>query len=480
MLETMADIKELEKLRPCGRLETYSTARHSLGYYNNVALAATYVSSSPPQSRENSVYVALKQVIAKHVNLSAIPLNEDKSYSDVYFARLPSIDLRTCVELRERKKPMPKDGEVDEELDELFKEQHNRNFKDGLGSKPFWRLAVLTSSTDTFKFTAAWVFHHALADGASALLFHETFLNALNNEGPNLDASPVVKSPTIPLPPPFEEQHPMTISWPFFLNAVAKSLLPSIFDKHPAKLWTGSNIPSELTRAPRFHSRTIVLSADTTKRLAQLSRNQGVTITATLQALLAATLFANIPSNDFDKVKIAAPISMRPFLQNVPADQMTNAISSYDFKHHRPPAAPQKTGALQYFSWPEAIAVKSSIQAAVAKAGCDNPIALLKYVSNMHDFFTSNLGKPRVPSAELSNIGVYKPKSEGEWRIGRMTFSQCANPTAAALNVNVVTGGDGNASLNVSWCEGAVEEGLAGKVMEGLEEGIVGLVEGEV
>jgi len=83
-----------------------------------------------------------------------------------------------------------------------------------------------------------------------------------------------------------------------------------------------------------------------------------------------------------------------------------------------------------------------------------------------------------MPSAELSNIGVYKPKSEGEWRIGRMTFSQCANPTAAALNVNVVTGGDGNASLNVSWCEGAVEEELVGRVMEGLKEGIVGLVEG--
>ena len=474
----MTDMKELEKLRPCGRLETYSTARHALGYYNNVALAATYISSSPPQSLETSIYAALKQVIAKHVNLSATPVNEDKSYPDVYFARLPSIDLRTCVELRERKKPVPKDGEVDKELDELFKEQHNRNFKDELGSKPFWRLAVLTSSTEKSTFTAVWVFHHALADGASALLFHETFLGVLKDQAPILEPSPIVQSPAIPLPPPFEEQHPMTISWPVFLNAVVKSLLPSVFDKRPAKLWTGNDISSELTQAPGFHSRTIVFSADTTKRLAQLSRKQGVTVTATLQALLAASLFANIPANDFNKVAIAAPISMRPFLQNVPDDQMTNAIASYDFTHHRPTPATQNSGALQYFSWPEVLAVKSSIQAAVAKHGHDNPIALLKYVSNMHDFLTSNLGKPRMPSAELSNIGVYKPKSEGEWRIARMTFSQCANPTAAALNVNVVTGGDGNASLNVSWCEGAVEEGLVGKVMEGLEEGIVGLVEG--
>jgi hypothetical protein len=94
----------------------------------------------------------------------------------------------------------------------------------------------------------------------------------------------------------------------------------------------------------------------------------------------------------------------------------------------------------------------------------------------MQSFFTGHQGKPRASSAELSNIGVYKPKSEGIWQIGRMTFSQCANPTGGAFGVNVVTGGDGCASLNFCWCEDAMEEGLLEKVVEGIRDGVRDLV----
>ncbi|KAF2821384.1 hypothetical protein CC86DRAFT_373726 [Ophiobolus disseminans] len=476
----MVNVKELARLRPCGRLETYSTARHHLGYYNNVILAATYLSSLSSHSLEPFIYFALIEVIAKHSNLSAIPLDEDKSYPDVHFVRLPSIDLRTCVELRERKGSLSKDGEADEELDGILMEQHGRGFAEDLGMKPFWRLTVLRSSTENTTFTAVWAFHHALLDGASALMFHDSFLSALSkhSQGPDLNPTPIVDSPTGPLPPPFEEQHTMTISWLFFLGAIASSLLPSIFDKRPPNLWTGNRIPEEITSVPKFNSRTFVLAADTVKRLAQLSRGQGVTVTASLHALVAASLFANLPEHDFDKVNIAAPVSMRPFLEDVPDDQMTNAITSYEITHHRPtPTHSEKGGALQYFSWAEARSVKSAIQATVAKTGSDNSIALLKYVSNIHDFLTSNLGKERTLSTELSNVGVYKPKSEGEWKIGRMTFSQCANPMDAAFHINVVTGGDGNASLNASWCDGAVEEDLIGKVMDGLKKAVEQLVE---
>jgi hypothetical protein len=132
-------------------------------------------STSRPQSLKGSIYAALKQVITKYQILSAIVLNEDKSHLDVYFARLPSIDLRRCVEFSRRKSPEPRDGELDAELEQLLTEQHDRNFKDNVGS-PFWRFAVLTSSSNDSTFTAAWIFHHALADGSSALLFHETFI----------------------------------------------------------------------------------------------------------------------------------------------------------------------------------------------------------------------------------------------------------------------------------------------------------------
>jgi hypothetical protein len=480
----MVEVKELVKIRPCGRLESYSTARHHLGYYNNVGLTATYFTSSSTDSLEASIYSALRKVITENPNLSAIPLNEEKSSPDVYFARLPTIDLRSCVMFQARTEALPQDGNVDEELDQLLAEQHARNFKDDLGAKPFWRLTVLTSPSDINTFTATWTFHHALSDGSSALLFHEALLAGLNSFDRVSDMDPIVKVLSTPLPPPFEDSHPMNISWSFFLGTLAKIILPSYFDKRPDKLWTGNPVPTEIPSPPLFNFRTLIFSANTTKRLAQVSRKHDVSVTCTLECLLAASLFTHLPADQFDRVKFSNPMAMRRFLKDVPDDQMTNALALFQYTHQRPALASEenktKPAVLQNFSWPDAHSVKTAIASEHAKGGADNPIALLKYVSNMHDNFKRMLGKPRQASMELSNIGMYKKKDlDGKWKIGRVTFSQCPNPTGAAICVNVATGGDGNASVNFCWFEGAVQREFVGKVLEGLREGVRALVEGD-
>jgi hypothetical protein len=83
-----------------------------------------------------------------------------------------------------------------------------------------------------------------------------------------------------------------------------------------------------------------------------------------------------------------------------------------------------------------------------------------------------------MQSFELSNIRVYRSKDEQreEWRIGRMTFSQCAIPTGAAFEVNIVTGGDGNMMGNFCWSADNVEEDLVEKVVEGIERGVAVLL----
>jgi hypothetical protein len=479
----MTDPTKLEKLRPCGRLETFSTARHHLGFYKNVGFTVEYTSSGVPEvSLESQVYVALRHVIAEHPNLSVIPLNEDQSYPNVYLARLPEIDLRKCVEFRGRKTPFSKDGEADEELDELLAEQHSRDSKEELGSKPFWRLIVLTLPNDATKFTATWMWHHALADGASALLFHESFTAGLNSAEMTSDANPIIKSTTTDLLPPLEDLHPMPISWSFFLGAIFSSLLPSLFAKRPAKLWTGNAVPTDATSIPHPRYRTLVLSTETTRKLAQVSREEKTSVTATLQCLLAASLFANLPATEYDRLKIQGPISMKRFL-NVEEKQMTNAITTYSYLHSRPLSpltATSTSNVLQKLSWNEARAVKSTITAELAKEGRDSPIALLRYVSDMPKYFLEKLGQPRDPTTEISNVGVWQVKQESEdkWKVGRMVFSQCPNLVTGAFAVSAVTGGDGNAVLNFCWCEGAVEEGMMQKVVEGVREGVEGLVGG--
>lgn len=468
---TMTTLADLEKIRPCGRLETYSTARHHLGVYKNVGFTATYYTSEVgPLSLEPIVFAALRHVINEHPVLSAIALNEDKSFPNVYFARLPEIDLRTCVQIRERIQQIPKDGERDEDLDALLPEQHSRGFQEDAGLKPFWRIVVLKSPSQQNTFTLSWFFHHALADGVSAFLFHEAFLAGLEAHTSDRDASPIVIPPQSSLVPPLEDLHPMIISWPFFLAAILAALLPSIFGQRPTKLWTGAPVPTTINVIPQPQYHTVVLSTEITKRLMHMARNEKTSITAVLQCLVAATLFASLPSEKYEKLKIDGPISIRRFLDLDHAqNRMTNAITQYSFEHVRtyPQSESNSNSALHQFSWDEARAVKASIVSEVAKMGNNNPIALLRYVSDMPKYFMEKLGQPRNPSVEISNVGRWRGGVDGnaKWRVGRMVFSQSPNVTSCAFAVNVITGGDGNLVLNFSWCEGAVEEGFLNKVI---------------
>ncbi|KAE8863508.1 hypothetical protein PTNB73_06715 [Pyrenophora teres f. teres] len=481
----MPDPTIFEKLRPCGRLETHSTARHHLGLYKTVGLTAEYkVPSSTQLSLESHVYGALRHVISHHSNLSAIALSEDQSYPNAYFARLPAINLRTCVEFLQRKSPFPEDDESDQELDKILVQQHSRDFKQDLGSKPFWRVLVVTSPGDVTRFTATWVWHHALADGISGFIFHDSFLAGLNSLKEEDSTDPIVKSPSTPLLPPLEELHPMPISWPFFLHAILASILPSIFAKRPVKLWTGRPIPLDVTIESKTRLRTLVFSKPTTTKLAQVSRREKTSVTATLQCLLTASLFSLLPAAEYQRLIIEGPMSVRRFL-NVKDDQMTDAFAQYQFLHERTANDAQARPILQYFSWDTARAVKSVIAAEAAKGGNDNFIALLRYVSSMHQFLLGKMGKPRTPSAEVSNVGVWQgaksqaTQSETKWRIGRMVFSQSHNIVANPFAMNVVTGGDGNAVASFCWSEAAVDEDFMNKVIDGVREGVEELAVGE-
>ncbi|KAI8941963.1 hypothetical protein NX059_000073 [Plenodomus lindquistii] len=344
---------------------------------------------------------------------------EDQSYPEVYFARLPSVDLRTCAEFRKRESPLPGDGEKDDDLDEILAEQHGRNFKDGRGSRPSWQLIVLVSDDESGTFIASWFYHHALAEGASALLFHQTLLEGIN-AALDTQPNPIVLSPDIPLLPPLEGLHPMPISWSFFIQTIARAVMPSIFAKRPQGLWTGRLVPADIQSIPMPHHCSTVFSAQTTKKLAEVCRKESTTVTAALQALLAAVLFSTLTPEECERLQIDGPMSMRPLL-DVKDDEMITAISQYTFTHIRRSRSSvsedeSQEAAIQFFSWSEACAVKSSISAVIANQGRDNPIALLKYASDMPKFFLEKLGKARSPSAELWNVGMWK-KGQRWWSL---------------------------------------------------------------
>ena len=467
-----------------GRLETFSTARHHLGFYKNVGCAATYSNPSLTTSLESIIFRALRIVIARHAMLSAIPLQEDKSYPDVYFARLPSIDLRDCVQFIERTKSVG-EGERDEEVDRVLQEQHNRIFKENVGTKPFWRLVVLHEPSNPGNFTAVWVFHHALADGSSALVFHQTLLSALQtvSTAASEEESTIVESPDTPLVPPLEELHPLPISVGFIFKALLGLWFPSWFNPRPAKLWTGGPISND-PKLLQANISSLVLSSVTTKKLLDLSRANKTTMTGTLECIVASALLANLDSESYERVVVDGPISMRRFMKwegGSLEDELVSGMTEYAYTHNRPASSPPPSSS---FSWADARGVRAAIQKEIDKDGRNSVVGLLRWVDDIQKFFTDQLGKERANSFEMSNIGAYREKkAEGgdvEWKIGRCLFSQCPNVAGAAFASNVVTGGDGCAVMTLTWFEGIVEEDLMERVIRSIEKEVATLVDSDV
>ncbi|KAH7112125.1 alcohol acetyltransferase [Dendryphion nanum] len=492
----MPQPKDLEFLRPCGNIERYSTSRHHLGYYLNIQITASYSHPSSPHPLPRIIFSALEKVIHRHPILSAIPIDEDKNTT--FFARLPEINLSSCVQFIERRGPVPTGTQSDTELDRIIETQHNIGFTTNYADRPFWRVVVLYESGVSRAFSLVWVVHHAIGDGTSGLVFHRCFLKALRSvgegegegEGGDGDIA-VVKSSSEKLFPTLEELHPLPLSVGF----LAKQQWREWFPLPRSSTYTGSPISLFPTHLDT-NFRSLILSKQTTSDLLTLSRNNKTTLTATIQCLIAASLFASLDPAKFNTLEANGATSLRRFLKLPDKSRSIDEeigvwVSRYGSQHHRPPApapAPAAQSAnptdlenenenevLRLFSWSEARRIRVDITSQLDKNMRDQSSALLRWVPDIFALFEKRIGRDREHSFELSNLGREEGKEESGWKLERCIFSQVASVTGAAVEFGLATGGDGCAVLGVSWNGGAVrEEGFVEGVLEGVERGLGG------
>ncbi|KAL1962165.1 hypothetical protein VTN77DRAFT_511 [Rasamsonia byssochlamydoides] len=462
--------KKLERLRPVGPLEEYSTARHHLRFYFNVAVTATYrLSEGAVLPIKNHIYRACEILIAQHSNLAAIPVDEGTRAP--YFARLPEIDLDKCVSFQQRSQNYaashdPEQPSRDVELDELLQIQHNTPFSPGL---PYWRLCILTDPADVRQFTAVFVYHHAIGDGSSGKAFHNTFTRALREVQllPSGVAKNPVIPPTSPLLPSLEEVMPLPVS---MLYLAKEFLYSKIGPRNDPLLWTGSHIKAPLTNLIRH----VVLSKSTTMKLRKACQMNGTTVTAALQAMIARVIFNHVPAT-FKKLRCSGAISLRRWLlETITEDSIGVWVQEYEEVYERDNFNGQE------FPWDEARRSRRTIEHVLEQKGRNQSIGLLKYVSDYHrDLFLSKVGKPRHSSFELSNIGAYVVDSDSPPHapeVGRMVFSQSANVTGSALAVSAITGGDGCLVLSFTWQKDVLESDFIKTLIDGLKQGLDELV----
>ncbi|KAH6878523.1 hypothetical protein BKA58DRAFT_427212 [Alternaria rosae] len=478
------DTQKVRMLRPLGKSEQLSAVSHALGFFKNVGMSAHYTLSNSTESPDlkRVIYAALTDVVEKHSILSAIPI--DEASPEAYFARLGSINLTKCVFWKTRT-GCATQGEGDRELDTILEEQHNIDFKSSYGGLPFWRLIILQDCRTGSSFTASFIFHHSLGDGATGSIFHTSFLQALNI-AISLPCSVahsntcIAVDPKIQLVEPLEQLHPLPIN-------------PNPRD-HRAdggeelKEWFGKPIHTTL----KSHYKTLYFSSATTAKFTKRCKDNGITVTSGLTAVLAGALFSVLPDT-VEALTGIIPINLRPWL-DLPPNSADAAMGSFiDAMKVQIRRSQYKESGNDQESTISGLRAARHTANALQKYLTANAsptgepytsIAPFKLIPDIAAVFTSMLGTTRDAAFEISNLGRFLPspaahlspsnETGAHWRIGRMVFSRSAVAFGAAVTTSVVTGVNGGLSVGICWQEGVVEGRVIEQVMKRCREGVEG------
>ncbi|CAG8375958.1 unnamed protein product [Penicillium salamii] len=447
---------QFENLRPVGRLEQYSTSRHQVGFYVNVAVAATYhIPDAYVLPVKDYVYQACEAAIVEHPALSAIVA--DDHTQEPYFVRLPQLDLDRIISMQDRKPGLlatEANGEPAPDLDlqTLLATEHNTPFK---APDAFWRLRVLLDVEDECQFTVVFVFHHAIGDGTSGKAFHQTFLHALGSIVDSEKTKSVIDSPSNPLLPNIERISSMSLS---FLYLAKKLFQAKVYSHRPAGLWSGSKIMAPIqTRVRLIPFSKLLVSA-----VRDLCRAHKTTITALLQTVVARALFANIPDS-YTQLVCTGALSCRRWLPEITDEMIGVWVQGFEESYSR-----DAVSAL----WDEARRSRKNIESVMKMKGKDASINLLQFVDDyQQELCLSKIGKERDTSFEVSNIGFVPPQmSADKPAIHGMVFSQSASVMGNAVEFSAATGGDGCLVLSVSWQQGVVEPDLVNEVVDSVKQ----------
>lgn len=498
---------ELEKLRPLGKsfhllchsassviplltsspgnLESSLATWNSLKFHYNLGVTGYYILQpfSSVISLESTVYAALAQVLTQHPILSAIPITTPPTPEKPYFARLPSFDLQNCVTFTERQLPFPGPGH-DPELDKLLETPHNEPFENTSNDTPFWRLLVLTpeGASSDHTFTASFIWHPALGDMESGVIFHRCFLEALNSS-PTPLKSAMFKPPKEDLLLPLEGLH----TFPVTLKKRFQTFISAKFASIPRGIWAGNLVMEKGAR--KFRSFT--LGEEVSRGFRELCQMHSTTVQATLQIIVAAELFGML-DRKFLRVTAVVPVSLRGWLNEKQVGE--GAMGSWGSVIHDSYTRDEVGVGFggEVFKWDEAKRAKGVVVRYLEERGRDNAVGLLRYVGDFEKYWWSKVGKPREGAFEVADAGAFNARKEKpeageagelngghgeEWRMGRMVISQSAGITQAAICISVVTGGDGGLTLGFAWQETVVEGDKVKKLMREMERVMGELVE---
>lgn len=453
-----------------GKLEGLAAVAHDLDLYTTAGLSVHYKASeaSKISDVDSLIYSALGQVLSDLPMMFAVPIVTKDA--DMYFVRLPSIDLRTVTSFVQRKSPVSQDGKGrDVELDNTLQEQVNINFKSDDGVLPVWRLIILYDDADKQQFTANFMCHHGIADGVSFQILHRAFQKALHNLSRSQSNTPsqvnhiISSQEDAEIGPQLESIHSL---------ATPEEAPPSDAPKHNDWLGNTTKLPNKTGYA------TLTLTQSMVQAFTKDCRKNKVPVPAGLNALITKTLYSNLPP-DTESMDVNIPVDIRSDLPPSAVDGvMGNFFDAFRTRIFRSDFCEQGSSELGDI-WVAARKVQADTRKYFSRMGPDGQtylnIAGLKNIPDLAALLTPMIGGPRSESLELAYIGPYTPYKDASvgdnfaWQAGKATVSRCAFALGACLQMTVILHTEGM-TIGFAFPEAAIDEGVVRKTIDGVAD----------
>jgi Alcohol acetyltransferase len=373
-------------------------------------------------------------------------------------------------------------------LNEAIEQLHNdpKYAFASVDSQPAWAIDLLplASSRTHHRTLISFTYSHSHGDGMSGLAFHRTFQKALQeNLESGRDAELEVKDlPTSLLGPP-DTTFSLPISWSYLLRPLLGTYLPTFLSQllgisasisgANERTWTGSKTFTD-AKTPGMQVTTSVqlvnISTQTTASLLAACKKNNGRLTAFLNNLIARALKETLATSGVCGMHFASvvPINLRKTLGL--SNKTIGLYAGGKFLSYDCGAEALTENELDW----NCIWLQGQELALAASTLRDQPIGLLRYVSNFRSWLLGQVGEARDCSWELSNLGGFDPREDvadsdhPTVNIEQMLFSQSATPNGHPIQFSVVGVKRGGLWISMTWQVGAL--GLSASEGESQEE----------
>lgn len=464
--------------------------QHLLGLYYACAVTCRYAApkqlqaESENESVENLFERALALTVLEHTLLQVGLVDEDSKKPA--WVKLQSIDFRRHVEWQTLGASYDYEGV----LCNTLQIQHDACFSD-LGERPPWRLVVLIGGDCAF-LDVVFAWDHAVADGMSGKVFHQTLLKNLNLVTSRQSTfelqDHVLRLPDdLKLTPPLEDVLKFPVSASYLALEGWRALRPPLLSSQSPRLatWAPVKLVPYNTRI-----RLVEVQDEVLQNILRACHQHETTITGLLHALTLLSFSTRLSSNDARAFQIGTPFELRRFLSDGsskhaeinPDELVGNFVAYFGYQigtdvvsKLRKTLEQEKLGTssvteTEKIIWSVAADFKKRMGKRLAAGTKNDTLGLTKLVGDWRKFMKDELKKPRAFSWEVSNLGVIQggsiaQESDGHrldrWSIDRAVFSQSATVGGPAYLLSPVTVKSGSLVISCTWQHEVVDEALA-------------------